>query len=277
MKKYLTTLFAVIIYLTSFSQDFIEIDTTVLSCIYIYEFQEDSASKYSKRDEEMVLQIGNYYSRFTSKNKLIRDSLSQSRKNEPLMDFFKKNVGLIQNTYIHPYCKFSIYKNYPVKGEILQISYINKQYYSVKNNSALNWKIENDSDTTIIDYQCKKATTFFAGRKYTAWFTLEIPISEGPYKFQGLPGLIVFVYDAKNQHSFYLTQINKSKFDFPVILFKQENYLEVSPRDYTKALEVKISQLANRLQNGNGITVNDETKARSLDRLKSRNNFIEKY
>lgn len=33
----------------------------------------------------------------------------------------------------------------------------------------------------------QKATCDFAGRKWIAWFTTEIPIQDGPYKFYGLP------------------------------------------------------------------------------------------
>lgn len=56
------------------------------------------------------------------------------------------------------------------------------------------WKIH--SETKKIDkFSCQKATVSFRGRNYTAWFTEEIPVSFGPWKFQGLPGLILEVYE----------------------------------------------------------------------------------
>ena len=45
-----------------------------------------------------------------------------------------------------------------------------------------------------------KAVTEFAGRKWTAWFTEELPFQDGPYKFRGLPGLIVKLEDATQSH-----------------------------------------------------------------------------
>ena len=49
----------------------------------------------------------------------------------------------------------------------------------------------------------------FRGRKWTAWFTQNIPIPEGPYKFSGLPGLIVEIYDSQNHYHYELTKVTK--------------------------------------------------------------------
>lgn len=43
----------------------------------------------------------------------------------------------------------------------------------------------------ILNFKAQKATAKYGGRKWTAWFCQEIPIPNGPYKFGGLPGLIV--------------------------------------------------------------------------------------
>ena len=44
---------------------------------------------------------------------------------------------------------------------------------------------------TIIGYDCQKATCHWRGRDYEAWFTAAIPVKAGPWKFGGLPGLIL--------------------------------------------------------------------------------------
>ena len=54
----------------------------------------------------------------------------------------------------------------------------------------LNWILVNENKT-INNFKCQKATTSFRGRNYVAWFTREIPVSNGPWKLQGLPGLIL--------------------------------------------------------------------------------------
>ncbi|MDC1161915.1 GLPGLI family protein [Tenacibaculum sp.] len=56
-------------------------------------------------------------------------------------------------------------------------------------------------------YHCKKATTKFRGRTYNAWYAENIPLSVGPWKFHGLPGLIVEITDETNEVSFTLKKI----------------------------------------------------------------------
>jgi len=59
---------------------------------------------------------------------------------------------------------------------------------------AWQWRLT-DGVKKIGGFNCQKATIEFRGREYTAWFTEEIPVPFGPWKFQGLSGLILEVYD----------------------------------------------------------------------------------
>lgn len=65
------------------------------------------------------------------------------------------------------------------------------------------WKISNEKQK-IGEYNAQKATTEFGGRKWTAWFSTDIPFPDGPYKFFGLPGLIVKIEDEGNNYSWEL-------------------------------------------------------------------------
>ena len=59
-------------------------------------------------------------------------------------------------------------------------------------------------DSVIAGYTCHRAQTHYRGRDYTAWYTEEIPLSYGPYKFRGLPGLIACIYDRDRDYVFSL-------------------------------------------------------------------------
>ena len=68
--------------------------------------------------------------------------------------------------------------------------------FSLKSTDKMNWKLLND---TKVDgqYKLQKATTTFGGRNWIAWFSKDVNLSEGPYKFRGLPGLIFEIEDDK--------------------------------------------------------------------------------
>lgn len=63
------------------------------------------------------------------------------------------------------------------------------------------WKVCEEKKK-ILDYECQRATCSFRGRDYEAWFAEDIPMSYGPWKFNGLPGLILEVSDTKNEYHF---------------------------------------------------------------------------
>ena len=62
----------------------------------------------------------------------------------------------------------------------------------------INWKLENETKK-IGPFICNKAITKYRGRDYTAWYTKQIPVAYGPWKLQGLPGLILEAYDANKE------------------------------------------------------------------------------
>ncbi len=78
------------------------------------------------------------------------------------------------------------------------------------------WKITSEKQK-IGDYSAQKAETDFGGRHWIAWFSTDIPFQDGPYKFYGLPGLIVKISDDANNYSWELKG-NK----------KVENYSELT-------------------------------------------------
>lgn len=90
----------------------------------------------------------------------------------------------------------------------LELHKINGGYFSIKQKDIIIWKIHKETKK-ISDYAVQKATCIFGGRKWTAWFTREIPINEGPYKFGGLPGMILEVADSANHYQYRISRIIK--------------------------------------------------------------------
>ncbi|MDR0982104.1 MAG: GLPGLI family protein [Culturomica sp.] len=94
------------------------------------------------------------------------------------------------------------------------------------------WEISTDTDT-VAGYRCQKATTNYGGRDWTVWFTNEIPVSEGPWKLRGLPGLILKAETADGEISLTATSIIRS-FGRTIAKDQENNYRELSKKDLFK-------------------------------------------
>lgn len=111
-------------------------------------------------------------------------------------------------------CAWSSYvvqKNNP-KPDTLKLWYCfgNNTLYYYEPIPAQDWQPE-EGDTLIADYACQKARCDFRGRQWTAWYTLDIPYSNGPWKLGGLPGLILKADDAAGDFSFTCISISTAK------------------------------------------------------------------
>ena len=159
----------------------------------------------------------------TNEKSLYRDFLAVSQDSILKITVEKmQKSGIFQDmskVIRQPKFSHKIYKSYPT----MKVQYIDAVlnggrplYLSYSEEIKISWKIENEKKK-IGEYEAQKATTEFGGRKWTAWFTESIPFPDGPYKFSGLPGLIVKIEDAEKNYSWELKG-NK----------KIENYNELS-------------------------------------------------
>ena len=102
-----------------------------------------------------------------------------------------------------------VYKNYPTQGRLTYHGEICKVPYTYSESMpTLDWNIV-DGDSIVCGYHCQKAQTTFRGRTWTAWFSIDLPYSDGPWKLCGLPGLILKAYDSKGVFSFVAVEIAK--------------------------------------------------------------------
>lgn len=165
--------------------------------VYEYQFSPDSNKKDSVVTELMALDIKGSTSRYQSLKKIKSDSMIAT---------VQKNLiaGLPVN--------FSNIVKSPVKYEILKennaasiylIDQIAKDIYRVEENEKMKWQIFQEKEK-IGTYTAQKATTTWGGRNWTAWFSTDLPFHDGPYKFSGLPGLIVKIEDESKSHKIIL-------------------------------------------------------------------------
>lgn len=101
---------------------------------------------------------------------------------------------------------------------------------------TLNWKVGNEIKE-ILGYSCKKATTIFRGRNYIAWFTPKIPVSDGPWKFGGLPGLILEITDDNSKVKIEATKIILNAENSNASLKMNEKYSKLNWDGYIENIE----------------------------------------
>lgn len=114
-----------------------------------------------------------------------------------------------------PKFAYKVSKAYPSMKETY-VDRISTKYFGYEEDVKFNWNILSDKEK-IGDYNTQKATTEYGGRKWTAWFAADLPFQDGPYRFYGLPGLIVKIEDSGKNYSWELKG-NK----------KLENYSELT-------------------------------------------------
>jgi len=110
-------------------------------------------------------------------------------------------------------------------------------YFLIASTDKMNWKLEKETKN-IENIKLQKATTNFGGRKWTAWFNAEIPFQEGPYKFNGLSGLIFEIYDSENVFHYNLVHSIKLPKAFDTSDFLETHYgkkpITVTLKQYQK-------------------------------------------
>lgn len=111
--------------------------------------------------------------------------------------------------------------------------YLAQTGYSIEEEiPALDWKLQPETKV-IAELPCQKALTSFKGRNYTAWFTNKIPYRAGPWKFSGLPGLILEVYDEQKEVQFNFVSFYTPNSDL-VSISEAKNTVKITAERYKK-------------------------------------------
>jgi len=120
------------------------------------------------------------------------------------------------------------------KDSLKTKTFINNGTYIVcETIPVFKWELESNEEKKIGDYICKKATTTFRGRNYIAWYTLDFTTYFGPWKFNGLPGLIMEVYDETNRHHWIAQKIKT--FNGEIKMPNDEsNYFKIDLKKYVE-------------------------------------------
>lgn len=251
--------------------------------VYKTTYFPDSLNKDKMETEYMELLVNDSISVFQSLKKGLRDSLvREHRKNDKYFDPFKDADNKLLDT-----TNFWIRHMIIAKDDYLFVKDFyrflsllgdpDERYYEER--TDFDWAIQEETKE-INGLSAQKATVNFGGRSWIAWFSPDIPISKGPYKFSGLPGLIINIYDTKDAWRFELTETNRISRS---IELPDRNELKKVITTKKKFFEDRMHYWENRTfideASRSIIVIGEEARKRSREsdkkRLKEENNLIE--
>ena len=205
------------------AEDKVPMDRSRLSVTYTYSFVADTVEK-RKCHDRYVLEIGHQVSRFYSLYADMCDSITYRYWQAPERSGRNPHAdaGVNSTNWLKPEEQpqsKDFYMNFPQQGELsVYTNFQGRMYLYKEPVPVFNWNISPET-REILGYNCLKATTSFRGRDYEAWFTPSVPMASGPWKFSGLPGLILSVYDTEGLFSFEAIELEQSS---PKTIYRYE-------------------------------------------------------
>lgn len=156
-------------------------------------------SKEVKRN--MTLLANSSKSKYFNDISLWTDSLSSTPEGKAKLDeiiranclvmhpdgyqYWDLTKGPVKNIYTY------IFNDISTGAQTVFDEWAEEPHYYTEPLDEQTWEIVADSITSVLGYECVMAKSDYHGREWTAWFTPEIPLNFGPWKFRGLPGLVL--------------------------------------------------------------------------------------
>ncbi len=155
----------------------------------------DSEGRYDYENDDMQLEVGEKVSYFYS-------ATYRAYEEELRKSVDANNIAIPTSTSARGSISMDFYRNYPTGKSTYLDKVIREKFRITEPLEQPQWDIIADSTKQILNYDCQMARCTFKGRTWTAWFTADIPLDNGPWKLCGLPGLILRAYDSKQQYIF---------------------------------------------------------------------------
>lgn len=186
----------------------IELDRSKLEVIYALRCYDPVCDETQEKD--VILQVGDDVSKFWDY------SIYTERKiiEQEGYRITRRRSYAIQDSVGYDNPLRTLYKDH-LKGEYRGLDAAAGRYAYTEPYMARHWKLEQETKQ-IAQYLAKRATLDFRGRTWEVWYTEEIPIPEGPWKLDGLPGLVLEARSADGEYQYTLVAIRNK----PTSIFK---------------------------------------------------------
>lgn len=196
--------------------------------VYQVTMKPNANDKSDVKTELTYLDVTPEKSVFVSEKSVKRDSLMERMRATNNFSFNREQMESLRSNI-----------NYTIEKDLINQKTSHKQrigrdVYTYEEDRSIEWKIL--PETMMIDqYKAQKASTTFAGRVWNAWFTMDVPFQDGPYKFSGLPGLVLKVEDEQGDYSFDLRE--SKKIETLASTQQRGTVVKLKRKDFEKQLE----------------------------------------
>lgn len=198
------------------------LDTTRFVVSYRMRYQQRPENEHPMEDL-LLLEVGSRRTQFYSYKTWQTDSLVRVTPPEQIM----ANLGSF-----HSGVRDELFRD-QTTGRLTHTDQIGMDHLLYSEPlPAIDWELE-EGERSILGYACRLARCTFRGRSYEAWYAPEIAVSAGPWKFGGLPGLILAIRDDSGVLDLEATGVEQR---IEPIRMTERNYMKTNRRKY---LELK--------------------------------------
>lgn len=196
-------------------------DTAQLMVRYTFTHVRDTNNRKHPYTEKMVLLVGKRSGVYKASDRHVEQQTSTNPDGTIRTD--THGFGSPAEYYQYPNEKKLVHKDWLPMTEFLMSDAL----------PAVAWHMTGDT-ATLGGLHCQKATAHFKGRDYTAWFCPDWPLHIGPWKLNGLPGVIVQAHDAKEEVRFMFDGISKAD---PTVILPPANGVKTTEKEFNRLEE----------------------------------------
>lgn len=209
---------------------------------FVYEFSKPGSEHFGNDRENLdVLPNGSshFYSIYDTRYHTVTTSEEEAQKE--VDDMKSRKMGEPWQVFING-----------TDNELTFITTVPDNFYYKEKDQAPEWIFDDQDTMTVCGYVCKKATTSYGGRCWTAWFAEDLPIPLGPWKLFGLPGLILSANDADSLYQF--TCIGMEQATIAPWKIETKGYTQCTNKEYQKQLRLEAADPSGYLLRKLGIS-----------------------
>lgn len=215
-----------------------EADQALARVKYAFTHIQDTTKKNQPYTENMVLLVGKNASLYISYDKV--NQIIEARKQQAQLNSQAGTGTIVFKGY--KMSSQTDYYYFARENKLFTKERLISDYLVEEDATKLNWKISKET-ANLSGVSCQKATTRFKGRNWSVWFAPDMPFQSGPWKLNGLPGLIIEAIDETQTVKFQFAGIEDVKSITDDLALYSGNIIKLP----TKVIKTTIQEM-NRLK-----------------------------